>query len=188
MCARPPAIPAPAGIYVLLYRSAMERGPGGRGLAPPVHLLPPGLPLCTTRSWHCIHIRGEWWCPVLPTARDTADVSATSNSQHRTGRRNGVSAPYPFGDCCRLCRRAYLGTVAAPACPLAQYERRSLPTGRTTTGTPDLEHLLARSHRQRRPRRSSRSHPCGLVILLNLSRPPVLGNPALSPHAWRGPG
>ena len=110
-------------------------------------------PLCGTR-----------WCPVLPTARANADVSATSTSQHRTGRRNGVASRDSFGDCHRLCRGAYLGTVATRARALARYERWSVPAGRATTGTSDLEHLLAWPHDQRSPRRSSRSQPRDTLI------------------------
>ena len=71
----------------------------------------------------------------------------------------------------RLCRGAYLGTVAVPACALAQYERRSVPAGRTTAETTDLRHLLAWSHGQRRPRRSGPRQPRSPLILLNPPRP-----------------
>ena len=119
---------------------------------------------------------------VLPTARANAAVSATSTPQHRTGRRNGVSAPNSFGDCCRLCRGAYLGTVAAPTCAVARYERRSLPAGRTTTGTTDLERLLAWPHGQRGSRRSSHSQPCSPLTL------PVVAAHPLPAGEGRGEG
>ena len=134
---------------------------GDRSSNPPPAAATPSLyhsflalyPLCGTR-----------WCPVLPTARANADVSATSSSQRRTGRRYGVAGRDSFGDCRRLCRGADLGTVATRARALARYERWSLPAGRTTTGTSDLEHLLAWPHHQRSPRRSSRSQPRSPLI------------------------